>query len=117
MPEAKVQAVKFKNFTDRDFSWKYNGVEYSFKAGEETYLEDFKAQHFAKHLIDRELTLQSPPNQSLTGNKTKRAEMEKLCFPTSETVSAERALDMQARKDEEKPVAEKDEEFPDLTKN
>lgn len=45
----------FTNYTSEDFSWKWGGKTYTFKAGKSVYLEDFKARHFAKHLVDREL--------------------------------------------------------------
>lgn len=108
--------MKFRNFTDRDFSWSYNGVVYNFKAGSEVYMEDFKAQHFAKHLIDRELTLISPKDKDYTGDKVRRAELEAKCFPTEETVSVEKALDIEAKKKEVKTDKgeAKEEEFPDL---
>src|SRR3990167_5786600 len=114
MPE--VKAVKFKNYTERDFSWKFNGVEYHFKAGQEMYMEDFKAKHFAKHLVDRELTSLSPKGQDWVGNVVKRAELTALCFPPAEVVSPEKAVDIEAKKKEEAKPAEggKEEEFPDL---
>ena len=109
-----MQAIKFKNFTDRDFSWKYDGIEYNFPAGQETYLEDFKAKHFAKHLIDRELTTQG----IRTDSANKRAELEVKCFPGDAPVSVAKALDMEEKHKEIKrrgrPKKVVEEEFTDL---
>ena len=73
------QAIKFLNITDQDFTWSFDSIPYTFKAGETIYLEDFKAKHFAKHLVDRELNRLNIP----TNNMTKRAELEGKCFPTA----------------------------------
>ena len=48
-------AKRFTNFSDEDFSWKWNGVNYNFPAGETIMLQEYLVEHFAKHLIDREL--------------------------------------------------------------
>ena len=49
------QALQFKNYTDTDFTHSFDSVPYTFKAGQTIYLEEFKAKHFAKHLVNREL--------------------------------------------------------------
>jgi hypothetical protein len=55
MKEVKQsKAVRFTNWTNQDFSHKWDSVEYTFKAGEQTYLQDYLAFHFAKHLAQRE---------------------------------------------------------------
>ena len=109
-----MKAIKFKNFTDRDFSWKYDGIEYTFGAGQETYLEDFKAKHFAKHLIDRELTVLG----IRTDSANKRIELEVLCFPGDAPVSVAKALDMEEKHKEVKrkgrPKKVVEEEFSEL---
>ena len=45
----------FKNFSDEHFAWKFDGVEYEFKAGEVKPMTKTEAFHFAKHLVDREM--------------------------------------------------------------
>lgn len=45
----------FHNFTDKPFSWKWNGKLWTFKAGEKKYMPAYLAEHFAKHLVNREL--------------------------------------------------------------
>ena len=47
--------MKFTNFSNEDFTWKWDNIAYSFKAGSTVYMEDWKARHFAKHLVNREL--------------------------------------------------------------
>jgi hypothetical protein len=50
-----MKSVLFKNFTDRTFTWQWNSVSYTFKPHQEIFLEDWLAEHFAKHLIDDEI--------------------------------------------------------------
>lgn len=65
----------FVNWTDEDFKWKYDGELYEFKSKKSMYLPDYLARHFAKHLVDRELTKKEKP--VIDGA---RKEMEKKCF-------------------------------------
>lgn len=109
-----ITARQFKNFSDTDFTWKFDGIEYTFPAGSVMFLEDFKAEHFAKHLIDRELTKAG----SHTDNKTARAELFAKCFPSAEVVTPVEALNIEETK---KAVSKKkgkkvvvEEEFADL---
>lgn len=55
LAELHMNIVKFLNWTDSDFTWSWNGVPYTFPKGESIMMEDWKAEHFSKHLIDREL--------------------------------------------------------------
>jgi len=50
-----MTSVIFTNWTKEDFSWTWNSVPYTFRAGQSIYIEDYLANHFAKHLVDREL--------------------------------------------------------------
>lgn len=50
-----ITAVNFTNWTKEDFAHTWDGVLYNFQAGSTMILEDWKAVHFAKHLINREL--------------------------------------------------------------
>lgn len=45
----------FRNWSDEDFEWKWGGELYSFPAKSAKHLPEFLANHFAKHLTDREL--------------------------------------------------------------
>lgn len=53
--ETKSIAIRFTNWTEQDFTHRWDKVEYTFKAGESTYLQDYLAHHFAKHLAQREI--------------------------------------------------------------
>lgn len=89
-----MKAIKFKNFSTSEFTWSYDSVPYTFPAGSEMFLEDYKVFHFAKHLIDRELNnLGIPTNQ-----KAERTKLEKLCFPTDEAVTPLEALQIEETK-------------------
>ena len=55
LDKPNTEAVLFKNFSDEDFVGRWDSVNYSFPAGREIYVEAYKAIHFAKHLVDREI--------------------------------------------------------------
>lgn len=107
-----MEAIQFKNFSDKDFTWKYDGIPYTFKAGTQTYMEDFKAQHFAKHLIDRELTAKGV----LTNSVIERAKLELLCFPSDAAVTADEAVNINeiTKRKAGRPAKKVEEEFADL---
>lgn len=52
----QVRVVKFTNFSDEDFTHTWNKIPYTFKAGAVKFMEWGIARHFAKHLVNRELT-------------------------------------------------------------
>lgn len=103
-----MDAVKFKNWTSEEFSWKFNGINHAFPAGMEIYMEKDKAHHFAKHLTDREMNKLG----LRTDMVSERTKLEAKCFPVDEVVTPEIALDINEKaKKKPKKVAE---EFPDL---
>lgn len=114
-----MKAVKFRNYTDHDFSWKYDGIEYTFRAGETMFLEDYKAAHFAKHLIDRELGKLGIS----TGTLSERTKLEQQCLPGDEPITQHEAIQIEEEKKEAIIKEEKkrgrpkkivEEEFADL---
>ena len=111
-----MEAKKFKNWSKESFTWKYNGVPHTFPAGMEIFLESPKADHFAKHLTDRELNrLQKPTNAP------ERGELEARCFPVGEVINQEQALnineEVKAKAKKGRPSKAKvEEEFADLNK-
>lgn len=48
----------FHNFSDEPFTGYWNGKPKTFKAGERVYMPGYLAEHFAKHLANRELIKQ-----------------------------------------------------------
>lgn len=109
-------AVIFRNYTSRDFSETWDGIGYVFKAGQDTYMELWKAIYFAKHLIDRELT----KDGFMTNDQAKRRELEMKCvlFPTEE-VKSEEILDKNMKEEAKKRPGrpkkiQEEEEFSDL---
>lgn len=75
-------SVLFTNWTNEDFTWKWDGQPYTFKArstetinaGTREHNEGL-ARHFAKHLTDRELNKRGIPTDHFT-----REEFERNCF-------------------------------------
>jgi hypothetical protein len=104
-----MTAKKFRNFSKEDFTWKYDGIPYTFPAGQETYMEDFKADHFAKHLIDRELNR----TKTLTHDVNARRDLLALCFPPAEEVTPLEALNINEEV-KAKKGKKKEAEFEDL---
>lgn len=108
-----MEAKKFKNWSDEAFSWKWDGVGHNFPAGMEIFLESVKANHFAKHLTDRELNRMNKPT-----NSPLRAELEARCFPSDEVVSESEALNIReeakVKAKRVKKAVVKEEEFAEL---
>lgn len=75
-------SVLFTNWTNEDFTWKWDGQPFTFKArstetinaGTREHNEGL-AQHFAKHLTDRELNKRGIPTDHFT-----REEFLRNCF-------------------------------------
>lgn len=79
----------FKNWSSEDFVGKWDGVERVIKAGKIEPVEDYLAEHFAKHLTDRELFKANLP--LVCG---KRDEFYEKCFAdveVKETVTEKKA--------------------------
>lgn len=51
----KPNTSLFTNFSDEDFEGQWDGKKRVFKAGESQYMPSYLAEHFAKHLTNREL--------------------------------------------------------------
>lgn len=115
-----MEAVKWTNFSNEDFAWKFNGVEHSFPAGMEIFLEKEKADHFTKHLVDREMNKMNK-ERGLAGtskeipvtNTSERLKFEKQCYPVVAPVSVDEALNLNETA-KVKKAAKKAPEFEDL---
>lgn len=105
-----MQAIQFTNFSTEDFTWKFDGIAYTFKAGQTMFLEDFKANHFAKHLIDRELDKKGYS----TGDVKRRTEMQTLCFTSEEVKTPLEAMQINETAKVKKGKKE-EKEFADLS--
>lgn len=68
--------MKFTNFSNEDFIGYWDGTPWNIKAGETIMLQAYLSNHFAKHLINRELN----KIDESTGNEVKRDEMLKKCL-------------------------------------
>lgn len=97
----EVKSILFKNFTSEEFVCSWDSVPYRFAPGKEMYVEDWKAQHFAKHLVDRVMNQRG----MITTNKNERDPLLKLAMPDEDAITNDEAIDIEARKE----VAEKKE--------
>jgi len=86
--EFKKIAIRFTNWTDQDFSHKWDNVEYNFKAGQSEMLQDYLAHHFAKHLAQREIN-----RKNLLMSDLRYQEYYDKCL--AETTSAESSLKLE----------------------
>lgn len=122
----EVKSVVFKNFTDEEFVCSWDSVPYRFPPGKEMYVEDWKAIHFAKHLVDKVMN----KKRMITSNMVERNKFLVQALPEAEIISADEALDKNAREEvaeKEKEIKKEvktkkaskvvtEEEFPDLKK-
>lgn len=76
-----VKNAQGQEVTQVDEHCKWNNEPYSFAPGKSEYMEDWKALHLAKHLVDRELTRMKLD----TGNQKARDEMVKKCIFKAES--------------------------------
>lgn len=76
------QATLFTNWTEEEFTWNWNGQPWTFKAGENKWMDSHLAKHFAKHLTNREII-----NADKSINSPEWNEYNKKCF--GETIKAE----------------------------
>lgn len=92
-PETKsVQIVWFHNWTSKPFTWAWAGTPYTFDAGEKTKMEDWKAEHFAIHLVEEYIQSEEAKPLKLTGvRKVKGFQdlVSKSIIPTQDTVDGE----------------------------
>lgn len=89
----EVKSVVFKNFDREEFVCSWDGTPYRFPPGKEMYVEDWKAEHFAKHLIDKIMNR----NNQITSNKFVRDQLLPQALPPETSISTEEALDLNAR--------------------
>lgn len=111
------KAVKFTNFSDETFVGVWNREPREYKPGKGEILPFYMADHFSKHLIDREITKLGKN----TNNPDLRAEMLDKCIgnevidATSETDLEIKILNKKVKeKKEDKKEEKKEEEFQAL---
>lgn len=96
-----MQTCLFTNWTDETFTGVWDKQSYEIKSGASIYLEDWKAEHFAKHLIDREL--------NKIGKSTAdpiRDALKAKCFGSVEAVKTDILNKVEAPKAEGKEIKE-----------
>lgn len=59
-----MKQALFYNFTNKPFTGYWDGKPTTFKAGEKKYMEDWRAKHFAKHLVNQVLLEQGKENST-----------------------------------------------------
>lgn len=103
--ERKSVAQRFTNWTHEDFTHKWDSVFYTFKAGQSEMLQDYLANHFAKHLAQREINRRNLPMSDL-----KFKEFFDKCL-SGDTITAETKLklEMEIEKLKVEPKDEKKE--------
>lgn len=120
MQKEESKAKLFVNWTDEDFTWKFDGDSYTIKAGESTYFKNFIAELFAKHLVDRELNKLNLPT-----NDSSRDELLRRCFGEEISAESEEKVENKAINlnktdsgtDEEEEKGTPDKELPDKESN
>jgi hypothetical protein len=87
-------AKKFFNWTGEDFVGMWDSVEYKIEAGEKMMFPDYLADHFAKHLVDREM-IKAGQVTGLNDELARKPMLEK-CF-TGDQVSASTDLEAEVK--------------------
>lgn len=72
--------VIFKNISEEIFEWAWNAEKCFFAPGEERAMEQWKAQHFAKHLIDE---LLNKSKKSTNNDSERRLLLSQVILPVS----------------------------------
>lgn len=110
MAETKreVKSVVFKNFTDEEFVCSWDGTPYRFAPGKEMYVEDWKAEHFAKHLVDRVMHKMGEKmgKEIITSNMESRRPLLEKALPAEPVLTPQEALDINAREEIKEKTAE-----------
>lgn len=103
-----AKAVLFRNWSDEDFTYTWDKVEYDFPAGSETRIEEGLANHFAKHLTDRELLkMKDDKGEQLMTNHFSRPDVYQKCFPSAAPVEARNEVELQVKLDNTTEVPKK----------
>ena len=89
-PEQKpVRIVWFHNFTTKPFTWKWANTPYTFAPGEKMKMEDWKAEHFAIHLVEDYVQSEEGKHLKLTGVRKVhgfKKLVESCIIPTEQTI-------------------------------
>lgn len=104
---AEVKSVVFKNFSNEEFVCSWDGVAYRFAPGKEMYVEDWKADHFAKHLVNKVIYTMKGSKELILSDQVLRNKLLAQALPGGVTVTADEALDLNVREE----VAEKEAEI------
>lgn len=102
----EVKSVVFKNFTDEEFVCSWDGVPYRFAPGKEMYVEDWKADHFAKHLVNRVMYKTTGGKEVILTDMVMRNKLLAQALPGEVSITPEEAFDKNAREEVKKKVAE-----------
>jgi hypothetical protein len=73
------KAVTFINHTDQDFTHEWDGVPYTVPARSQMLMQDYLANHLAKHLTDKVMNEMGIPTDS-----SERASLLAKCFKPEE---------------------------------
>ena len=106
--KAEVKSVVFKNFDTEEFVCSWDSVPYRFAPGKEMYVEDWKAAHFAKHLVNKVMNR----GGMITTNMVQRNPLLEKALPDSVAITPEEALDTNTREE----IAEKTKEIKEKAK-
>lgn len=100
----------FTNWSDEDFTGMWNGISHTVKAGAYIEVPEYKAFHYCRHLVDREM--RKAGNEATLGVHSAREAMEKKTIvkigeeaesPVMETIKKQLKKEMESDKADSKP--------------
>jgi hypothetical protein len=100
-----MKAVTFTNWTNEDFTHAWDSVPYTFKKGKSMMVPDWQAEHFAKHLTDREMN----KDGVATDHSSRQSYVDK-CYTNDDEIEAddEAALEVAIMNEKKKFCSECD---------
>ena len=83
-----AEIKNFKNFSNEDYIGMWDGVERLIKAGDSINLPGFLADHYAKHLVDREM-MKADQTNSLNIEEARKPFLDQRFVGTTITADTE----------------------------
>jgi len=112
----------FTNWSDEDYTGTWNGISETVKAGEFKELPEYKAFHYCRHFVDREMQKAKVKDESIGIDSVRKPYEDKTIVKIGDGVDSpalatiKKQIAKQIKEDDKKESKEKPEEFSALKK-